>query len=151
MPRYLTTVRRCEGRPFFCEHVLEQHFVQSPVCHQALQLGVRLVELLELPDLFGFQSRIPPLPPIEGLLGNPEMADQVGDGGPSSAYLSTATMCSTLKRLRYTASAFPSQREMMPEILLQHGPKKAGPTTISHFNINLRAWNSGNVFILAEP
>jgi len=115
----------------FCEHILEHDFVQRQVRDQAFQLGVLLLELLELSDLLGFQPGIPPLPPGEGLLGNPQMADQLGEGAPISACLSTATICSTLKRSRFTASSFPLQGLMMPETLLQIGTKKAGPTTSS--------------------
>src|SRR5215831_8880820 len=50
-------------------------------------------------------------------------------GAPTSACLRTATICSTLKRLRFTASSFPLQGLIMPDTLLPRGPKKAGPTS----------------------
>ena len=69
---------------FFCEDVLQHDFVQGQVRHQALQLGVLVLQLFELPNLFRFQSRIPLLPPVERLLSNPEVTDEVGNGGAPS-------------------------------------------------------------------
>ena len=66
----------------FCEDVLQQDFVQGQVRHHALHLGGLVLQLFELPNLFRFQSRLPLLPPVERLLRNPEVADEVGNGGP---------------------------------------------------------------------
>ena len=103
--------------------------IQRQVRHQAFQLGVLVLQLFELPNLFRFQSRIPLLPPVERLLSNSEVADEVGDGVPISACLSTATICSTLNRFRLMASSFPILGSSMPETLLQIGIKIGGPTT----------------------
>jgi len=45
--------------------------------------------------------------------------------------LSTATICSTLKRFRFTASFFPLQGLIMPETLPQIGFKFGGPTNLA--------------------
>ena len=50
-------------------------------------------------------------------------------GGPISACLSTATICSTLNRFRVTASSFPFPGAIMPETLPQIGSKIGEPTT----------------------
>jgi hypothetical protein len=45
--------------------------------------------------------------------------------------LSTATIYSTLNRLRFTASSFPIQGTSMPETLPQIGIKAGGPTSVA--------------------
>jgi hypothetical protein len=49
-------------------------------------------------------------------------------GVPISACLSTATICSTLNRFRFTASSFPFPGAIMPETLPQIGIKIGEPT-----------------------
>jgi hypothetical protein len=66
----------------FCKHILEHDLIQRQLCHQPLELRVLLLQLLALPDLLGFQAGITPFPSIEGLLGNPEVADQVRNRCP---------------------------------------------------------------------
>ena len=91
----------------FCEHILEHHRIQGQVHDQPFELRVLLLELLELADLLGFQSGIAPFPPVEGLLGNPQMTDQIGDWGSHLRLFEHGTICSTLKRVRFTASSSP--------------------------------------------
>ena len=50
---------------------------------------------------------------------------------PSSACLGTATIYSTLNRLRFMASSFPIQGTGMPETLLQIGIKIGRPTSVA--------------------
>ena len=64
------------------------------------------------------------------------------EGVPISAYLSTATLCLTLNRFRFTASSFPIDGYILPNTLLPIGIK-IGEPTISHYE-KIRTLNNCN-------
>jgi hypothetical protein len=65
-----------------CSVVSQRRLLQDPqvqglIGYQFLQLGILSFQILQAPDLVHFQTRVPLLPSIERLLGNPHLADQL--------------------------------------------------------------------------
>ena len=64
--------------PFSRRNLLRLHLVQAQINQQTLKLGVLLAQLLELPDLGGLKISIPLVPRVRRLLGNFELAGDIG-------------------------------------------------------------------------
>src|SRR5271165_6885984 len=62
---------------FFCQHILEHHFIQRQFRHQPLEPTVLFLELFELSHLIRLQPLVLLLPSIEGLLRDSHLADQL--------------------------------------------------------------------------
>lgn len=122
----------------FCEHVLQQDLVEQQVGHQPFQLRGLLLQRLELPDLFGFKPRIPPLPPIDGLLDDVEMTVPFDDGRPRLGLLPYAADLFYTEAFPFHSILLPtpSRGLIMPETLSQNGLKTSRPATfrVSHIH-----------------
>ena len=91
---------------------------------------------LHLPNLFRFQSRIPLLPPVERLLSNPEVADEVGNGGPHLRLLEYLhNLLDTESFFCFTASSFPFSRPIMQETLPHVGTTTGGRSGVAEGQI----------------
>jgi hypothetical protein len=67
--------RSCTTFRVFFDHFLEHGLVQGKIGHQALELPVLLLEKPELTKLRRPQAAVLPLPAIESLLRDPELAN----------------------------------------------------------------------------
>ena len=93
---------------------------------QALQLRHLVAQLLQLPDLARLEPAVDLFPAVERLLRDADLAAQLADGDPCSAWCRTAAICSVEKRFFFTASPWARWAGLCRNTHSAIGPKRPG-------------------------